>query len=108
MLVVYDYDGNCIDPIPMPNRKGSAIDVAYKKTSTFLESREFKPLLKHLDNKALLALQSFMDESNIEFQLAPPDVHQHNAVERTIRTFKNHFIAGLSSTNTNFPLNLWE
>ena len=28
--------------------------------------------------------------------------------ERAIQTFKNHFIAGLSSTNPNFPLHLWD
>jgi hypothetical protein len=33
--------------------------------------------------------------------------HQ-NAAERYIRTFKNHFIAGLSSTDPNFPLHLWD
>jgi hypothetical protein len=27
---------------------------------------------------------------------------------KIIRTFNNHVIAGLSSTNNNFPLNLWE
>jgi hypothetical protein len=49
-----------------------------------------------------------MTESNIDFQLTPPHVHRRNAAERAIRTFKNHFISGFSSINTNFPLNLWE
>jgi hypothetical protein len=35
-------------------------------------------------------------------------VHQANAAKRAIRTFKNHFIAGLCSTNKLFPLNLWD
>jgi hypothetical protein len=49
-----------------------------------------------------------MSEANNEFQLAPPHIHRRDAAKRAIRTFKNDFIAGLSSTNTNFPLNLWE
>jgi hypothetical protein len=49
-----------------------------------------------------------MDEENIDFQLAPPQVHRRNAAERAIRTFKNHFIARLCSTNRDFPLNLWD
>jgi hypothetical protein len=35
-------------------------------------------------------------------------VHRANAAERAIRTFKNHFIAGLCSTDKLFPLNLWD
>jgi hypothetical protein len=49
-----------------------------------------------------------MQDSDINFQSAPPQVHRKNAAERAIRTFKNHFIAGLSSTDPNFPLHLWD
>ena len=38
----------------------------------------------------------------------PPHVHRRNAAERAIRTFKNHFIAGLCSTDKGFPLTLWD
>ena len=31
-----------------------------------------------------------------------------NAAERAIRTFKNHFIAGLCSTDPSFPVYLWD
>ena len=37
----------------------------------------------------------------------PPHAHRRNAAERAIRTFKNHFIAGLASTDPTFPLYLW-
>jgi hypothetical protein len=47
-----------------------------------------------------------MDEEDIDFQLAPPQVHRQNAAECAIRTFKNHVIAVLCSTNMDFPLNL--
>jgi hypothetical protein len=49
-----------------------------------------------------------MSEANIDFQIDPSHVHHHNAAEGAIRTFKNHFIVGLSSTNTNFLFNLWK
>ena len=48
-----------------------------------------------------------MEGQDIEFQLASPHIHCHNVAERTIRTFKNHLIAGLCSTYENFILNLW-
>ena len=49
-----------------------------------------------------------MDQEHVEFQLVPPGVHQHNAAERAICTFKNHCIAGLCSVDKNFPLHLWD
>ena len=47
-------------------------------------------------------------EQHVKFQLVPPHIHRRNAAERAIRTYKNHFIAGLASTDQNFPLHLWD
>ena len=33
---------------------------------------------------------------------------QINAAERAIKTFKNHFIAGLKSKDKNFPMHIWD
>ena len=49
-----------------------------------------------------------MTSQNVSYQLVPPGIHRRNAAERAIRTFKNHFIAGLSSTDSNFPMHLWD
>ena len=43
----------------------------------------------------------------IEYQLMPPHIHRRNSAKRAIQTFKNHFIAGLASTDPNFPLSNW-
>ena len=45
---------------------------------------------------------------DIDFQLVPPGIHRRNAAERAIRTFKNHFIAGLCSVDKHSPLHLWD
>jgi hypothetical protein len=37
-----------------------------------------------------------------------PHCHRRNAAERAIRTFKEHFVAGLSSVDPTFPLHLWD
>jgi hypothetical protein len=39
---------------------------------------------------------------------SPPHCHRQNAAERSIRTFKEQFVAGLSSVDPNFPLHLWD
>jgi hypothetical protein len=42
------------------------------------------------------------------YQLVPPRCHRRNTAERAIRTFKEHFVAGLSSMDPYFPMNLWD
>ena len=37
-----------------------------------------------------------------------PSDHRVNAAERAIQTFKNHFISGLSLTDSHWPLQLWD
>jgi len=76
---------------------------AYGKLHDYLVARGLKPRLQRLNNEASQALQDFVHDKDVAFQLVPPQVHRANAVERAIRTLKNHLIAGLSSTDKKFP-----
>jgi hypothetical protein len=49
-----------------------------------------------------------MHANDVNFQVVPPGIHWRNAAERSIRTFKNHFIAGLCSVDKHFPIHLWD
>jgi hypothetical protein len=66
-----------------------------------------RPLLQCLENEAYLALRNYITNQVIDYQLAPPHIHLRNNAERTIHTFKNHFIAGLCSVDPSFPLKFW-
>ena len=46
--------------------------------------------------------------AEVKYQLVPPHVHRRNAVERAIRTFKNHLITGLCICDTKFPAKEWD
>jgi hypothetical protein len=61
-----------------------------------------------MDNKSSTALNHFLQSKDIQFQLVPPYVQGQNAAERAIQTFKNHSIAMLCSTDTQFPIHLWD
>ena len=54
-----------------------------------------------------IVIKIFMREVNKKIKLVPPHIHRRNSVEQDIRTFKEHFIAGISSTHKDFPLHLW-
>ncbi len=40
--------------------------------------------------------------------LVEPHNHCINAAERAIQTFKDHFVSALATTDSNFPLQLWD
>jgi hypothetical protein len=108
IMVLYDYDSNAILAEPLINKSATEHLRAYKAMLAILISRGLRPQLQRLDNEASNLLKHFITASGIDFQLAPPGIHRRNAAERAIRTFKNHFIAGLSSTDRHFPIFLWD
>ncbi len=108
ILVLYDYDSNAILTEPLKNRAGGEILRAYTKLCNYLSVRGFKPKTHWLDNEASTALKTFNRAHHIEYQLVPPHMHRRNAAERAIRTFKNHLVTGLCSTDDAFPLHLWD
>ena len=44
----------------------------------------------------------------MEFQLDPPHMQRINETERAIRTFKSHFISGISTTDPYFQIRKWD
>jgi hypothetical protein len=65
-------------------------------------------MIASINNSLSAALTIFFIANDVAYQLVPPHCHRRNAAERAIRTFKEHFVAGLSSVYPTFPLHLWE
>ena len=68
----------------------------------------YKLKFHQIDNELSKNNQKWLDQKEVGIEIVPPYNHRRNAAERAIRTFKNHFIAGLSTTHPEFPLHLWE
>jgi hypothetical protein len=92
----------------MKSRSASEWVKAYDSIHQELSVKGFKPKLQTLDNEASTALKNFFTFNDIAYQLVPPHCHRRNAAERAIRTFKEHFVAGLSSVDPSFPMHLWD
>ena len=108
LLVLYDFDSNAILAEPMKARSDDEALRAYEALYNTLTTRGCKPSLNILDNEASRAIKRAITSSGATFQLVEPHNHRVNAAERAIRTFKNHFIAGLCSTDPSFPVYLWD
>ena len=106
--MLYNYDSNTILVHPLKNRSGPEIVRGHQHLFQRLRKAGSIPKLHCLDNEASNDLKNYLRDQGIDFQLAPPNIHRQNAAERAIRTFKNHFIAGLCSVEPAFPMHLWD
>jgi hypothetical protein len=106
VMVYYIYDCNYVKVVPMKSRSDSELVKAYEHIHQELTAKGFKPKLQTLNNEASAALKHFFTANDVEYQLVPPHCHRLNAAERAIRTFKEHFVAGLSSVDPTFTLHL--
>jgi hypothetical protein len=107
-MVCYIYYCNYVKVIPMKSRSASEWVKAYDSVHQELTVKGFKPKLQTLDNEASAALKNLFTVNDIAYQLVPPHYHQRNAAERAIGTFKEHFVAGISSVGPSFPMHLWD
>ena len=78
-----------------------------QKTSN-LVSKGFKPKVNVMDNQATKAIKAYLTPQQVTLQLVEPHNHRVNAAERAIQTFKNRFIGALGTTDSKFPIQLWD
>lgn len=108
IMIMYVYDLNAILEETVKSRTSEAITATYIKMFQYLKHQGYTPKAHWLDNEAPEGIKAFDALNNVHFQLVPPHIHRRNAAERAIHTFKNHFIAGLCSVHSSFPLHLWD
>ena len=108
IFLLYDYDSNSIHVRAIPSRHAHHILAAYQDIFNMLVTRGRRPLLHYMDNECSKMIVDFMKIEKTEYQKTPPGMHRINAAERAIRTFQNHFIATMCTTDKAFPLMLWD
>jgi hypothetical protein len=106
IMLLYDYDSNAILAQPIKDCTAPELLKAFQVMEQELVARGLKPKLMKLDNEASKLLKYYLHQQDITFQLVPPYSHRRNSAEREIRSFKDHLIAGLCSTDKSFPMHL--
>jgi hypothetical protein len=107
-MILYDYDSNAILAQPIKDRTAPELLKAFQIMEQVLVARGLKPKLMKLDNEASKLLKTYLHHQDITFQLVPPYSHRRNSAERAFRSFKDHLIAGLCTTDKSFPMHLWD
>ena len=108
ILVIYDYDSNVILAEPLKSRVAREIKRGFLKLNETLARRGCQPKIYILDNEASNELKNSLLKYDIKYQLVPPHIHRRNAAECAIRTFKNHFSAGIATLDPKFPICEWD
>jgi hypothetical protein len=108
IMILYDYDSNAILAQPIKDRKAPELLRAFQVMEQELVARGLTPKLMKIDNEASKLLKTYLHQQNIIFQLVPPYSHRRKSAERAIRSFKDHLISGLCSTDKSFPMHLWD
>jgi hypothetical protein len=107
-FILYHYELNSILATLISGLKDISIFNAYKKEFEMLVSKGFKPRLNIMDNQATKHIEAFLTKNNCKLQLVESHNHCVNVAEHAIQTFKDAFIALLATTDSNFPLQLWD
>ena len=83
--------------------------VAYNTIMQRLKDRNILVHLQILDNEASKEYKTIIkDKWNINYQLVPYRIHCQNLAERSIRTFKAHFLSILAEVADDFPRRHWD
>ena len=78
----------------------NTVFAAYKTQFDFLERKGYKIKLNMMDNQCTKQIKKSLTDKDCKLMLVEPHNHRVNAAERTIQTFKDHFISTLAMTNS--------
>ncbi len=107
-FILYHYESNAILGTPIAGLDNISIFEVYKKQFENLAAKGFKPKLNVMDNQAMKHIKKNLNKNECKLQLVELHNHRVNAAECAIQTFKDAFIPALATTDSDFPLQLWD
>jgi hypothetical protein len=107
-FILFHYESMVILATPIAGLDNVSIFNAYKRYFKNLTAKGFKPKLNVMDNQATKHIEKILTKNDCKLQVIEPHNHQVNATKCAIQTFKAAFIAALATTDSDFPLQLWD
>jgi len=107
-LIIYHYESNSILATPITGLSDNIVFDAYKQQFEELKKKGFKVKMNVMDNQATKNIKKFLTKKECDIQLVEPNNKRLNAAERAIQTWKDAMISALATTDSDFPLQLWD
>ena len=100
---------NYIHGEPMKSRSQQDYKRGYANTFKFFKDLGHTPKFHRMDNETSSHVEHYLEqELGIPVQYVPPGSHRTLPAERSIQTYKNHFISSVGHMHPDCPLQLWE
>lgn len=106
--ITYVVDANAIIVIPMRDRANASMQASWTELKERLAKSGIPTKLYVLDNEMSKDMRITLTLDQMDWQLVPPGNHRANAAERAIQTWKDHFLAGLASVDSNFIMQQYD
>ena len=107
-IIFYNEDTNYIHVETTTSRGGPHLLSALQRAIVFFKKRGVDVKLIRMDNECAQLTKDWVADEHMSLELTPVAVHRTNKAERSIQTWKDHFIATLATTDPDCPLFLWE
>ncbi len=107
IMVIHDVDSNSLWAEALKDNTGRELILGRARALKRMRKAGIIPKHQVLDNQASAACKKAIGDSDMSFELVPPDDHPQFMAEKAIQTFKDHFIGVLSGCAPTFPLHLW-
>ena len=92
----------------LKNKTAQEHTAAHDAILKFFTTKGFIIQRIRIDNETSQELENNLRNKNIQIEYVEPGNHRQLKAERAIRDAKNHLIAMLCTTDTKFPLKLWD
>ena len=102
VMVMFVQDANAILGEAIKDRTEHALIHATQHLHERITAAGLHPSYHVLDNECSKGMKSYLASNDIIFQFVLPNYPRTHPADRAIATFKDHLIAGLSSTDPQF------
>ena len=106
-MIVHEINSGSSWIEPMKNRTEVEMILAWHQDLTRMKLQGIVPKHQVLKKELSVAYSTKICDTQMTFQLVPPDNHCRNLAERAIQTWKDNFVGVLSGTAETFPIHLW-
>jgi hypothetical protein len=96
IMIIHDVDSNSSWVEALKNNTGGELILARAQALEQMQKAGIVPKHQNLENQASVAYKKAIGNSNMTYELVPPDDHQRNMAKKAIQTFKDHFVGVLS------------
>ena len=91
---------------PMKNKTEGGMILSWHRSLERMKEQGILPTHQLMDNEISTAYVLEIKETSMTYQIVHPYDHHHNMAEKSIQTWKNHFLGLVSGTEESLPAHL--